>query len=112
MASITFKGIAARLVAAAKDFKADVLKAAEKAPVIVADVQKDAPEVDALVELAFPGAAAIEETGLEAFELIADAVQGAGPAAAQNGLSVSLDKAFAAKVQAALPALKTFAGKL
>ena len=41
MASITFKGIAARLVAAAKDFKADVLKAAEKAPVIVADVQKD-----------------------------------------------------------------------
>jgi hypothetical protein len=109
---ITFKGIATKLVAAAKDFKADVLKAAEKAPGIVADVQKDAPEVNDLVELAFPGAAAIEQTGLEAFELIADAVEAAGPAAAQNGLSVSLDKVFAAKVQAALPGLKKFAGKL
>jgi len=110
--SITFKGIAAKIVAAAKDFKLAVLKAANEAPAIVADVAKDAPEVEALVELAFPGAAAIEEAALNAFEVIATAVESAGPAAAANGLSVSLDKTAIAAVQAVLPQLKAFAAKL
>jgi hypothetical protein len=110
--SITFKGIAATIVAAAKDFKLAVLKAADEAPVIVADVQKDAPEVEALVELAFPGAAAIESTALNAFEVIATAVESAGPAATANGLSVSLDKTVIADIQKVLPALKAFAAKL
>jgi hypothetical protein len=110
--SISFKGIVAAMVAAAKDFKSEVLKAAAKAPSIMADIEKDAPEVEALVELAFPGAAAIEKTALAAFEAIATAVEGAGPAASANGLSVSLDKALIADVQAALPLLKKFAGKL
>jgi hypothetical protein len=109
---MTFKGVVAKLVAAAKDFKSEVLKAAEKAPIIAADVQKDAPEVEALVELAFPGAAAVEQLALAAFEAIADAVEAAGPAAAANGLSVSLDKTLIADVQAALPALKAFAAKV
>lgn len=109
---MSFKGVVAKFVAAAKDFKSDVLKAAEKTPAIVADVQKDAPEVEALVELAFPGAAAIEQTALAAFELIADAVEAAGPAAAANGLSVSLDKTLIADVQKALPALKAAASKI
>ena len=110
--SVTFKGLVTKLVAAAKDFKSDVLKAAEKAPAVAADVEKDAPEVEALVELAFPGAAAIEQTALDAFEVIADAVEAAGPAAASNGLSVSLDKTVIASVQAVLPSLKAFAAKL
>jgi hypothetical protein len=110
--SVTFKGVVSKLVAAAKDFKSDILKAAEKAPAIAADVAKDAPEVQALMELAFPGAAAIEQTALVAFEAIATAVEGAGPAAAANGLSVSLDKALIASVQAVLPTLKAFAAKL
>lgn len=110
--SVTFKGIVSKFVVAAKDFKSDILKAAEKAPAIAADVEKDAPEVEALMELAFPGAAAIEQTALVAFEAIADAVEAAGPAAASNGLSVSLDKALIASVQAVLPSLKSFAAKL
>lgn len=110
--SVTFKGVVSKIVAAAKDFKSDVLVAAEKAPVIVADVQKDAPEVEALVELAFPGAAAIEQTALVAFEAIADAVEAAGPAAASNGLSVSLDKTLITAVQSVLPSLKAFAAKV
>jgi hypothetical protein len=110
--SITFKGIVSKLVGAAKDFKAAVLKAAEDTPGIVADVQKDAPEVAALVELAFPGYAAIEQTALAAFEAIAQAVEDAGPAASANGLQVNLDKNIIADVQAALPALKAFAAKL
>ena len=110
--SVSFKGVVSKLVAAAKDFKADVLKAAEEAPVVVGEVEKDAPEVEALIQLAFPGAAAIEESALEAFELICDAVEAAGPAAAANGLSVSFDKAFIAKAQASIPALKAVLAKL
>jgi len=109
---MTLKGVATKLVAGAKDFKAEILKAAEKAPAIAADVEKDAPEVEALVELAFPGAAAIEQAGIAALEVIADAVESAGPAAAANGLSVSLDKSLIASVQSVLPALKAFAAKL
>jgi hypothetical protein len=110
--SLTFKGIVSKIVAAAKDFKAGILKAAEDTPQIVADVQKDAPEVEALVELAFPGAAAIEQTALNAFEVIADAVEAAGPAAAANGISVPLDQELIADIQKVLPALKAFAAKL
>ena len=109
--SVTFKGVVAKLVAAAKDFKSDILKAAEKAPAIAADVEKDAPEVEALVALAFPGAAAIEQAALVGFEAICDAVEAAGPAASANGLSVSLDKTLIASVQSVLPALKAFAAK-
>ncbi len=109
---ITFKGTLSKLVAAAKDFKADVLKAAEEAPVVLGDVEKDAPEVEAIVQLAFPGAAALEEAALEAFEIICDAVEAAGPAAASNGLSVSFDKTVIAKAQAAIPALKAVLAKL
>jgi hypothetical protein len=110
--SVSFKGIASKIVAAAKDFKSAILKAAEEAPVIAADVQKDAPEVEALLDLAFPGAAAIEQVSLSAFEALADAVEAAGPAASANGLSVTLDKTLIADIQASLPALKAFAAKL
>jgi hypothetical protein len=110
--TVTFKGIVSKLVAAAKDFKSDLLIAAEKAPVIMADIQKDAPEVQALVSLAFPGAAAVEQAAMVAFEAIADAVEAAGPAASTNGLSVSLDKTLIASVQSVLPALKAFAAKV
>jgi hypothetical protein len=110
--SVTFKGIVSKIVAAAEDFKAGVLKAAKETPNIVADVDKDAPEVEALVELAFPGAAAIGQTALSAFESIATAVEAAGPTASANGLSVSLDKDLIADIQAVLPQLKAFAAKL
>lgn len=108
----SFTGIVSKLVTAAKAFKADVLKAAEKAPAIAADVEKDAPEVNALIELAFPGAGAIEQAALVAFEAICTAVEAAGPTASANGLSVSLDKQLIADVQAVLPQLKAFAAKL
>lgn len=108
----SFKGVVSKLVAAAKDFKAAILKAAEEAPVVAADVEKDAPEIGAVVNLIFPGAAAVEQTAMAAFELILDAVEAAGPAASANGLSVSLDKTLIADIQAVLPQLKAFAAKL
>lgn len=112
MGTVSFKGIIAKLVAAAKSFKSDILRAADKAPTIVAEVAKDAPEVGAVVELAFPGAAAIEEAGVTLIELVAEAIEAAGPAAAANGLSISLDKVLVGKIQSLLPAVKQFAAKL
>jgi hypothetical protein len=109
---MSFKGIVTKLVTAAKDLKSDVLTAAEKAPAIVGEVAKDAPEVAALVELAYPGAAPIEQAALSAFEVLADAVEAAGTAAGANGLSVSFDQTVIADVKAVLPALKAFAAKL
>ena len=110
--SVSFKGFFSKIVAAAKEFKSAVLKAAEAAPAIVGDVEKDAPEVEALLELAYPGAAAIEQTALAAFETIADAVEAAGSSAGANGLSVTLDQALITDIKAVLPALKAFAAKL
>jgi len=105
--AFSFKGLASKFLNAAKAVKAAIVKAAAAAPGVVKEVDQDAPEVEALVNLVFPGATAVEQTAFEVFEAIADAVEAAGPAAAQNGLSVSLDKALAAKVQTASATLKT-----
>lgn len=110
--SFSFKGLASKFVGAAKAFKADILKLAAQAPTIVDDVEKDAPEVEALINLAFPGAAAVEQVSLAAFEAIADAVEAAGPAAAANGLNVQLDKTLVAQIQSAAAAVKTASTKL
>lgn len=107
-----FKGVISKLVSAAKAFKSDVLKAAEKAPVIASAVEKDAPEVLALIELAFPGAGPIEAAAINAIEVIATAIEGAGTAAGLNGLSVTFDKELIASIEAVIPALKAFAAKL
>jgi hypothetical protein len=112
MSNFSFKGLATKLVNAAKAFKADVLKVAAQAPTIVQDVEKDAPEVEAIVNLAFPGSAAVEQVALDVLEAVADAVEAAGSAASENGLSVSLDQTLIAKVKSAADALKNAAGKL
>lgn len=110
--SVTFKGVVTKFVAYAKDFKSAVLKAAEEAPVILGDIEKDAPEVEAVTNLLFPQAAAVEQTALAALEVIAQVVEDAGSAATTNGLSVSLDQSLIADVQKILPSLKAFAAKL
>lgn len=109
---MSFSGVVTKLVSYAKDVKSEILKIAEEAPTVAADVSKDAPEVEAVTELLFPGAAAVEQTALTAFEAIADAVEAAGPAATENGLSVNLDKDLIAAVQKVMPSLKAFAAKL
>jgi hypothetical protein len=110
--SVTFKGIVSKFIGAAKAVKAAILKAAEEAPAIATAVEKDAPEIQDLLEVFFPGAVAAEESAVEVFELVLDAIEAAGPAASANGISVSLDKTLVAKCQAVLPALKAFAAKL
>jgi hypothetical protein len=106
-----FAGLAAKFVSAAKSFKSDVLKAANEVPHLLGVIEKDAPEVTALVELAFPNASAIETTAIALFEAVASAVSEAGQAVTDNGLNVTIDKALIQSVEAILPTLKRLISK-
>ncbi len=107
-----FTGIAADFVKAAKKFKSALLTAAADAPKVLGKIEADAPEITALVELAFPTAGQIETTSLAVLEAIATAVEGAGAAAGANGLTVSLDQAVITDVKAILPTLQKLAKSL
>lgn len=104
--SSVFKGVVAAFIADAKKFKSAVLTAAQVADKALVVVQKDAPEVEQLVNLAFPQYAPIEAAALVAFEAVAGAVHDAGDAAAANGVSVTLDQQLIADIQKLLPTLK------
>jgi hypothetical protein len=110
--SINFKGIAADFVADAKKFKADLLTVAADAPKVIGKIEADAPEIEAVTNLVYPGAAAVEQAGLVVLETIATAVEAAGSAATANGLTVSLDQATLSAVQGVLPTLKALAAKV
>jgi hypothetical protein len=103
-----FSGVASKIVAAAKAFKADLVKAANATPGILAKIEADAPEVEALTSLVFPAAATVEATGLKILEAVAGAVEATGSAAGASGLSVPLDQALIQEVKALLPQLKAF----
>jgi len=103
-----FSGVASKFVAAAKAFKADLVKAANATPGILAKIEADAPEVEALTNLIFPGVSTIEATGLKVLEAIAATVESAGTAAGSSGLSVTLDQATIQEIKALLPQLKAF----
>lgn len=105
---MSFKSVAADFVKAAKVFKSAILKVAGEAPIVIAKIEADAPEVEQLTELVYPGAVAVEAAAFSVFEKVADAVEAAGPAANSNGLSVSLDQEVIAAVEAVIPALKAF----
>lgn len=109
--AFSFKGVASAIVAGAKKLKSEILKVAGEAPVIIAKIEADAPEVEALTALVFPGAAKIEQLSVGLLEAVAEAVEAAGTAAGANGLSVSFDQALISEIQALLPALKAFIAK-
>lgn len=109
--SVSFKGIASAIVAGAKKLKSEILKVAGEAPVIIAKIEADAPEVEALTSLVFPGAAKIEQLSVGLLEAVAEAVEAAGTAAGSNGLSVSFDEAVINDIKALLPQLKAFVAK-
>jgi len=103
-----FTTVAHDIVAGAKAFKAGVLKVVGEAPVIINTITSNAPEVEALTSLVFPGAVAIEKAGLDVLTQVANAVSAAGDAATSNGLSVSFDQALINDVKALIPVFESF----
>jgi hypothetical protein len=99
------------IVKVGKAIKSAVAAAAAEAPALVADLQKAAPTIEGLTALAAPEFVAVEQLAFNAFGVIANAVEAAGPAAASNGLSISLDQTLINDVKAILPAVKSFMAK-
>ena len=99
------------IVKVAKAIKSAVSAAAAEAPALVADLQKAAPTIEGLTALAAPQFVAVEQLAFNAFGVVANAVEAAGPAAAANGVSITLDQALINDVKAVLPAIKSFMSK-
>jgi len=72
-------------------------------------IEANLPVIEGLTKLVSPQAAAIEDAAYNLFGQVVDAAQKGGAAAAQNGLSLSLDKDFVAAIQALIPAIEEFA---
>ena len=98
------------LVKVGKAIKSAISRAAAEMPTLVADLQKAAPTIEGLTALAAPQFTAVEQLAFNAFGVVANAVEAAGPAAASNGVSISLDSALIADIKAILPAIKSFMG--
>ena len=97
-------------VKAGKAVESWIVKQSGSAPKVVATVAADAGKLEPVIEAFFPGS-------IGAFNLLnalgdktASAVEAAGPAAAQAGLSVPLDQTEVAAWQAAIAAAKAAAG--
>lgn len=106
-----FTTVAHDIVAGAKAFKAGLLKVVGEAPVVMNAITANAPEVEALTSLVFPGATAIETAGLNVLTQVANAVKDAGDAGTANGLSVSFDQALINDVKALIPVFENFLAK-
>ena len=103
-----FTGVAAKIVAGAKAFKADLLKVVGEAPVVIEKIKADAPEIEALSNLVWPQAGAIEAAGVTLLEQVAGAIADTGTAVGANGLTVTFDQTVIKDVEALIPALKSF----
>ena|SRR5579863_7965199 len=81
---------------------------ASKEPAVAAEIAKVAPTIEALSNMIVPGVGSIEQHIVDVYGVVAQAVDAAGTAAAANGVSVTLDQALIADIQAVLPAIKKY----
>jgi hypothetical protein len=98
--------IAAKILADAKAFKAEILKIAGAEPAIAAKVTEYTPEVEALVALAFPQAGPLETALTAVVSAVEGAVTSAGTAAGSNGVNAAQDQTVIAAIEAVEAAIK------
>lgn len=91
-----------------KAVKNGILKVAGAEPKIAAAISAIAPTVEGISNLLIPGSGTFEAHLLDVWGVAANAVKGAGDAAAANGVSVTLDAALVAEIKAILPAVEAF----
>lgn len=101
------------------DFKKDagkvksfLLKIAGDAPAVVAVVVADEQKVAQVLEAFLPQSAVAFQVADQIINLVAQAVEDAGPASAANGLVVKFDQAVVNDVKAVIAAAKLAAKKL
>lgn len=96
---------------AATDVKLFLEKVAGDAPKVVATVVADETALAPVIEAFIPGSATAINLSNTLLNLVAQAVEDAGAAAASNGLAVTLDKSVVADVQAVIAAAKAAVAK-
>jgi len=104
-----FQSVSHWVASVAKKIKSFAISAGPVLAKIDSTVEANLPVIEALTKLVSPQAAAIEDAAYHLFGQVVDAAQKAGAAAAQNGLSIQLDKDVVAAIQALIPAIEEFA---
>jgi len=94
------------LLDVAKKVKLGLEAAEGDAVKVAAFLEQNSTEITALASLAGPGASKVSQVGLALLNTAITAVKGAGDAASQNGLSVSLDAAAVADVKSVIAAIE------
>ena len=77
----------------------DVVTISKKAEIVLADIQKEAPLIEALTSLVSPGAAAIEQIAFGSLGSLIEAVHATETAASANGVNVSFDASVVAEIR-------------
>lgn len=85
-----------------------VIWLAQKEPAVADAITKIAPTIEGVTAMFSPGAAAIEQVGVNLLASATSAVHAAGDAAGANGLSLTLDAALVADIKALLPAIQKY----
>ena len=91
-----------------KHVKNAVIKVAQDAPLVDAELRKIAPTVEGISELFVKGSGTFEQHLLDVWGAAASAVHVAGDAAAGNGLSVQLDADLVAAIKGFVPTVQQF----
>jgi hypothetical protein len=103
---MSFTGFIAEVKAAAEKVKADIVKVAAEAPIIVQKIEGEEPEVAALVSLVVPGIAQFEPAANAVLESVLNLLESGSAAVEQNLLNAGLDQAAINAAKAILPAAK------
>jgi hypothetical protein len=102
----SFKGLIAKAVAAETKIKADIAKAASAVDGVVVKLAADAPEIEAVANIALPGVSAYVPLGLSLLEGVADILAKGDAAAEKNLTDAGLDSSLLASVKAELANIK------
>src|ERR1700728_4420359 len=97
---MSFKGVIAKAVAAAKKVKADVAKAASDVDGALVKIEEDAPEVEAVADAVVPGASTYVTLGISVLESLADVLNSGNAAAEANLVNAGLNTSLIAEVKA------------
>ena len=88
--------------------KNGILKVVGASDAVAVELQKVAPTLEAISNIALPGSGTFEQHLLDVWSVVAAAVHTAGDAAKGNAVNVQIDAELAAEIKAILPAVQQF----
>lgn len=101
-----FAGIAHEAAKIASDVKSAIVKAVNAVPAILQTVEREAPEVAALLNVVHPGLGSVVPTALSIAEDVASVIKQGGTAAETNLLNAGFDQDFVNGVKSLIATLE------